>query len=137
MMPGNLREYRKVTDTQNITGNIRAFQTSLKEYTDDLQEQLNSIDDNTNKKVFLDQVIFVGVLCILIASMVIFTRVKLGKMGDPLKKLTMAAGEIAVGQNVLFADTSNRDDELGLLSRAFEKMSRSIQDKEQEFKCTK
>ena len=56
----------------------------------------------------------------------------LGKMGNPLKKLTIAAGEIADGQTVLFTDTTNRKDELGLLSKAFEKMSRSIQEKEQD-----
>lgn len=62
----------------------------------------------------------------------VFTRVMLGRIGRPLKKLAIAAGEIADGETVLFTDTTNRQDELGLLSKAFEKMSRSIQEKEQD-----
>ena len=132
MMQGNLMKYIKIAVTQNATQNIRAFQSSFKEYTDGLQEQLNRINDQLTKKYIFSQVILVIVLFILIASMAIFTRAMLGKMGNPLKKLTIAAGEIADGQTVLFTDTTNRDDELGLLSKAFEKMSRSIQEKEQD-----
>ena len=91
----------------------------------------NSLRDQLIKKFFFSQAFFVIALFLLIASMIIFTRVMLGRIGDPLKKLTIAAGEIAVGETVLFTDTTDRDDELGLLSKAFEKMSRSIQEKEQ------
>ena len=129
---GQFDEVIKIAVTQNATQNIRAFQSSFKEYTDGLQEQLNRINNQLTKKYIFSQVILVIVLFILIASMSIVTRAMLGKMGNPLKKLTIAAGEIADGQTVLFTDTTNRKDELGLLSKAFEKMSRSIQEKEQD-----
>ena len=128
---GQYDEVTRIAVTQNASTVIRTYQNTLKNYTDGLQEQLNIQQDELTKRIFYSQIIFVIVFIIILSSMVIFTRVVLRKIGEPLNKLTIAAGEIADGQSVLFTDTTNRSDELGLLSKAFEKMSRSIQDKEQ------
>ncbi|MFJ8236154.1 ATP-binding protein [Ureibacillus sp. NPDC094379] len=128
---GQYDEVTKIAVTQNASQNIRTYQRSLKAYTDDLHEQLDRLTDQQTQKFFFNRVIFVITLFILIVIMLIFTRVMIGRIGNPLKKLTIAASEIADGKTVLFTDTTNRDDELGLLSEAFEKMSKSIQEKEQ------
>lgn len=129
---GQYDEVIKVAVTQNASETIRTYQRSIKDYTNGLHNELNSLHDQFTKKVFFSQVVFIIVLFLLIACMGIITRAMLNKIGRPLNDLTGAASEIADGQTVLFTDKTNRDDELGLLSKAFEKMSKSIQDKEQD-----
>ncbi|MEH7238035.1 ATP-binding protein [Bacillus sp. JJ1562] len=129
---GQFDEVTKIAINQNASDMIRVYQNSLKEYTDDLHEQLTIIHDELTKKIFVSQVIFVILLMVLNASTVIFALNMLRRLRRPLEKVTIAAGEIADGKTVSYTDTTNRDDELGLLSKAFEKMSKSIQDKEQD-----
>jgi signal transduction histidine kinase/ActR/RegA family two-component response regulator len=129
---GQYDEVTKVAVTQNASETIRTFQRSIKEYTNDLHDELKNLHDQFTKKVFYSQVVFVIALFLLITCMGIFTRIMLSKIGRPLNELAGAAGEIADGQTVVFTDKTNRHDELGLLSKAFEKMSKSIQEKEQD-----
>jgi len=125
-------EVYKIAIDQNASDTIRLYQANFKDYTENLEEQLSSIHDTHNNKIFISQVVFGILLFLLIVSMATFTRRMLVSIRDPLKKLTVAAGEITEGNPILFNDTTNRQDELGLLSVAFEKMTKSIQDKEQD-----
>ncbi|OLS40976.1 ATP-binding protein [Bacillus sp. MRMR6] len=129
---GNLDEVARIAVNQNGSKTIRAYQSSLKEYTDKLNQQSLEIQEEQTKKNFISQLVFAAILFVLIGGMALLTRITLGKIGRPLKNLTIAASKIADGQTVLFTDTTNRQDELGLLSKAFEKMSKSIQEKEQD-----
>ena len=54
------------------------------------------------------------------------------KIGKPLADFTFSANEIAAGRDAVIKVDSNRKDELGTLSVAFQKMVKSIQDKEQD-----
>ena len=54
------------------------------------------------------------------------------KIGKPLADFTYSANEIAAGRDAVIQVDSNRKDELGTLSVAFQKMVKSIQDKEQD-----
>ena len=54
------------------------------------------------------------------------------KIGKPLAEFTFSANEIAAGRDAVIQVDSNRKDELGTLSVAFQKMVKSIQDKEQD-----
>ncbi|MEH7387021.1 ATP-binding protein [Bacillus sp. JJ1521] len=128
------KQFDEVTEiaTQNATQMIRSYQSSFKEYTDVLHEQLSSIHGELTRKIFYSQLILVIALCILISGMVIYVLAMVGRIRRPLNKLTVSAGEIADGHTTIFTDTTNRDDEIGLLSKAFEKMNKSIQDKEQD-----
>jgi signal transduction histidine kinase/ActR/RegA family two-component response regulator len=129
---GQFDEVTQIAVTQNASETIRTYQRSMKDYTNSLHDQLKTLQDQFPKKVFISQVVFVFSLFLLIVSMVIFTRIMLSKIRRPLNELTGAASEIADGQTVVFTDKTNRKDELGLLSKAFEKMSKSIQEKEQD-----
>jgi PAS domain S-box-containing protein len=128
---GEFEEVTKIAVQDNASQTIRNYQHLLNSYTDALHDQLSSLQDELTKKIFYSQMIFFSSLMIILGGMVISIRIALRKIGGPLLKLTKAAGEIAIGRTVEFQDTTNREDELGLLSKAFEKMSRSIQEKEQ------
>ncbi|WP_368657584.1 ATP-binding protein [Metabacillus halosaccharovorans] len=125
-------EVYKIAIDQNASDTIRLYQANFKDYTESLEKQLSSLHDTHNYKIFISQVIFGILLFLLIVCMATFTRRMLVSIRDPLEKLTVAAGEITEGNPILFNDTTNRQDELGLLSVAFEKMTKSIQDKEQD-----
>jgi PAS domain S-box-containing protein len=129
---GEIDEVARIAVSQNGSETIRGYQSSLKEYTDELNQQSLEIQKGQTKKNFISQLVFAAILFTLIGGMALLTRITLGKIGRPLKNLTVAASEIADGHTILFTDTTNRQDELGLLSKAFEKMSKSIQEKEQD-----
>jgi PAS domain S-box-containing protein len=129
---GNIDEVVRIAVDQNGSETIRAYQSSLKEYTDELNQQILNNQEGQTKKILISQLVFASILIILIGGMALLTRMMLGRIGRPLKNLTIAASEIADGQTIVFTDTTNRQDELGLLSKAFEKMSKSIQEKEQD-----
>ncbi|WP_226669514.1 ATP-binding protein [Metabacillus litoralis] len=118
--------------TENASDRIRAYQSSLKQYTDSLQQAIEDNYQQLERNILYSQIAFAAALFLLIIAMVIYTRMMLVRIGKPLKNLTLAAGQIAEGETVIFSETTNRQDELGLLSIAFEKMSKSIQDKEQD-----
>lgn len=122
----------QIAVNQNGSDTIRTYQDNIKKYTTKLEEQLTILKDEQRSKIALSQTLFGVFLLLLIIVMVGFVRKMLNNIGIPLNKLTLAAGQITDGNPILFSDTSNRQDELGLLSSAFEKMTKSIQDKEQD-----
>lgn len=125
-------EVIKIAVDQNASEIIRSYQGNIKKYTENINSQLTEIHDTHSKNIFMSEVIFGILLFLLIIAMITFTRKILVSIGKPLKNLTIAAGEIAEGNPILFSGSTKREDELGLLSVAFEKMTKSIQDKEQD-----
>jgi signal transduction histidine kinase/ActR/RegA family two-component response regulator len=72
--------------------------------------------------------IFVAFLILLLFTLI---RSRLKTIGGPLQKLALASETIATGREVEFPQYDHRDDEVGMLSRSFEKMIKSIQENEQ------
>ncbi|GHH98052.1 ATP-binding protein [Neobacillus kokaensis] len=131
---GKLEEITGIAVTQKGSQTIREYQSNLKSYTDTLKQHNIELHDEQDDKIILSQLVCAVILLLLISGMGLLTRYMLGKIGRPLKNLTMAASEIAKGHTIVFTDAANRQDELGLLSRAFEKMSKSIQEKEHDLR---
>lgn len=129
---GQTNEVAKIAIDQNGSATIRTYQDNIKDYTESIEQQVMKIHDVHNQKIFISQIVFGILLFLLIIGMAMFTSKLLASIGKPLKQLTIAAGEIAAGNPILFTDTTNRKDELGLLSIAFEKMTKSIQEKEKD-----
>jgi len=129
-LAGQIDEVVNIAVNENASENIRVYQDILKAYTDNLREQLKKQNEILAEEIFYSQILFAITSSLFMLSLVLFIRVVLRKIGVPLKNLTAAAGEIADGHNIPFIGSTKRNDELGVLSRAFEKMSRSIQDKE-------
>ncbi|MFS0862190.1 ATP-binding protein [Fredinandcohnia sp. 179-A 10B2 NHS] len=127
---GLYEEVTKIAVSQNASEQIRTYQSNVKDYMDGLREQHSREQEEQKNKFLLIQLIFVGVLLLLIGGMAVLIRVTIWRIRMPLSRLTLAASEIAEGRPVMFPNLSNRQDELGVLSMAFEKMARSIQEKE-------
>lgn len=129
---GQLAKVTEIALSQSGSEMIRSYQNNLKKYIMSLNDLYTDIKEKQHQKIFVSQIIVGMILIIFIGGMTYFTRRMLRKIGKPLRNLTLAAGEIADGRTVLFTDTTERQDELGLLSKAFEKMSKSIYEKEQD-----
>ncbi|MTH55658.1 response regulator [Bacillus mangrovi] len=112
--------------------NVRNFQNSMKEYRLNLDRGLEENENRYLQGVQNRQVAFVLILAVLLGIMSAVIRFLTKKISRPLSELTEAAGKIAAGQEVLFESRHSRDDELGVLNKAFEKMSYSIYEKEQD-----
>lgn len=139
-MPRSVRLYEardpqavtKIAVNQNGTNKVREFQKSLQVYRQDIASQLENNDDDYSDRNGASQFLFSGIILLLLVILLIVIRNILNKLNKPLNDLTHAAKEIAAGEEVIFQRTINREDELGLLHKAFEKMSRNIVEKEQD-----
>ncbi|MRX73111.1 response regulator [Bacillus lacus] len=129
---GDLEYVTEVAVKGNVSNNIRAFQNSLRQYRDTLENQLDRNYENYTDTTFISQLSFMITLGILLISLVVFVRILLRRIGGPLKELTAAAGSIANGEDFRLTEESTREDELGLLHNAFVKMGKSINEKEQD-----
>ena len=85
----------------------------------------------TEKQLFIQNSVIIFIILFLI--LLLFTIRRIFKsIGKPLAEFTFSANEIAAGRDAVIKVDSNRKDELGTLSVAFQKMVKSIQDKEQD-----
>lgn len=127
---GQYEEVTTIAVSQNASEQIRTYQSNVKNYMNGLRVQHSRAQEGQKNKFLFIQLTFVGVLLLLLGIMAILVRIMLWRIRAPLSKLTIAASEIAEGKPVILPNLSNRQDELGVLSMAFEKMTRSIQEKE-------
>jgi len=81
---------------------------------------------NLNAAVFKRSAIVVGIITVLFATvLLVLNRVVVKSIIEPILEITSSAKEVSLGRSnrPLFSD---RDDEIGALTRAFELMRRSI-----------
>ncbi|TSB46594.1 ATP-binding protein [Alkalicoccobacillus porphyridii] len=72
-----------------------------------------------------------GFIIIFIAALFLIVRRIFTKIGKPLSDLTTASEQLAAGKDVNLVE-SRRDDEVGILSRTFNGMVHTLQEKEEE-----
>ena len=120
---------------QSGSGNVRTFQRSMKKYTNQLaKEQTNSLNSYA-QQTLKTRVIFGIIFMLLLLFLGQLLRVQIRKIKEPLGQLTEAATKISEGEFVPFVDNTQRSDELGLLSQAFQNMSTSIMENEEELQA--
>ncbi|AZB44193.1 response regulator [Bacillus sp. FJAT-42376] len=112
--------------------NVRAFQTSMKNYRVSLDRKLEDNEELYTSGMQNRQIGFSILLVLLLGCMSVLIRLLTRRISKPLIELTAAASNIASGKDVLFENRTSRDDELGVLHQAFERMSYSIHEKEQD-----
>ncbi|KZZ83348.1 ATP-binding protein [Bacillus sp. SJS] len=112
--------------------NVRKFQESMKNYRVSLDRKLEENEQLYTKGLQNRQISFSILLILLLGGMSFLIRMLTRKISKPLVELTAAASNIASGREVLFENRTSRDDELGVLHQAFERMSYSIHEKEQD-----
>ncbi|MCD7035773.1 ATP-binding protein [Metabacillus sp. GX 13764] len=129
---GDIKGLTKVALSPDGSAKIRNFQQSLKEYRGRIAAKQAANDESFANNSLASQLIFSGAVLALLIILFAVIRHVLNKLRKPLNDLTQAAKGIAAGREVIFMRTIDREDELGLLHKAFEKMSRNIVGKEQD-----
>ncbi|MEH7381961.1 ATP-binding protein [Bacillus sp. JJ1533] len=111
---------------------VIGFFNQTKEFGDLLEEELTRNADTFNGKNRLIinsfYILFVSFFILLL----LVTRRFVLKISRPLSEFTFSANEIAAGRDAVIKADAKRKDELGTLLIAFQKMAKSIQDKEQD-----
>ncbi|MCA1029826.1 response regulator [Bacillus timonensis] len=111
---------------------VYEFQHDLREYRLDKDKEVEQNFKELADKMSTSQNAFILFVVTMFLSLLIITRMMVTQIGQPLRQLAEAAGNVAIGKNGNFLLQAQREDELGALSRSFEKMVRSIQDNEQD-----
>ena len=138
LVPLIMNEYEKNQDPSidlqdsNVIFMAEEFLEQTKSFIILLDGQLT---DNSNKlteeQLNIQNYVIIFFILILILSLFIIRKI-FKSIGKPLSEFTFSANEIAAGRDAVLIDNTNRKDELGILSVAFQKMVGSIQDKEQD-----
>jgi signal transduction histidine kinase/CheY-like chemotaxis protein/CHASE3 domain sensor protein len=128
---GRMEEVRNVAST-GATARVNTFQDDSQNYLHRLNDQLNEEAASLMKKQSYIQMGFVLFSFVILVLLARITRVMFRRVGQPLADFAAAANEIAAGREAEITVESSREDELGALSVAFQKMVWSVQDKEQD-----
>ncbi|WYP28114.1 ATP-binding protein [Alkalihalobacillus sp. FSL W8-0930] len=127
---GNVGEVQEtgVADGGALVNELTSLTASNLEQTNDKLANLSS--DYTVANSTILWLIF-GLIIAFIATLFLILRRIFTKIGNPLQDLTLASEQLAAGKEVHLIE-SNRNDEVGILSRTFNGMVLTLQEKEEE-----
>lgn len=128
---GHLDEVAKTANSET-TANIKGFQIYSQTYINDLGKKL---EDGFKRLIELQtyaQISFTVFILIILLTLLRITRIMFTRVGQPLSQLALAANDMADGKEVPISQLDIiREDEIGYLSIAFQKMVMTVQEKEQ------
>lgn len=124
---GEIREMG-VSDGGALVNELTSLTASNLEQTNDKLATLSS--DYTVANSTILWLIF-GLIIVFIATLFLILRRIFTKIGNPLQDLTLASKQLAAGKEVHLIET-DRNDEVGILSRTFNGMVLTLQEKEEE-----
>ena len=137
-LPQALEDYdngnvEAVIETANAgaTARINAFKGEMNDYIEEIDRQVAANFHELTKMQAYAQIGFVSFILIFLIVLLRITRLMFSEIAKPLTSLASAANEIASGREALIEVNNQREDELGVLSLAFNRMALSIQEKEQ------
>ncbi len=114
------------------TSRVNNFQEILQTYRLSKDQELEDNFEELAKRLTTSQLAFVFYIGMMLIMLLIISRRMVIQIGQPLQSLAIAAMDISEGKDFRKLEQSTRNDELGTLSRAFEKMFQSIQENEQD-----
>lgn len=126
------RDKVKVVAIGGLSDQILEMQATLRNYRLQMDKNVEENFKELSKKIHQSQTYFLFFLFIMLLTLALLSRMMITKIGGPLSDFAETADLISQGKEVTFDFNSHRQDELGLLSRAFGKMILSIQDNEQQ-----
>lgn len=136
--PKNIADYesgrkQEVINKANnqTTAKVIQFQNSMEEYLQDLDQILETHYQKLRKIQTYIQVGFVLFILFILLLLLAIIRVMIRQIGQPLSQFANAANEIATGNDAFIQVSVERDDEIGALSAAFQKMVEKVKEKEQ------
>ena len=137
-LPATLEEYDKgnfeaVKEIANggATQKIEAVKTEINEYNQAINDQIDANFNELKKIQSYVQIAFVAFVLIFLVVLLRITRLMFSEIARPLAGFAAAANEIAYGREAVIEVEKDRNDELGVLSIAFNRMVEGIQENEQ------
>lgn len=127
---GDKEEMVKIANS-GATDRVTGFLEYTHNYIKSLNKHLDDLVEDYTKKQSMLQLSFVVYLFFILFIMFQIIRIMFRKIGQPLGKLAFAANQIANGQEASIEQMNDRNDELGALSIAFNKMIKNVQENEQ------
>lgn len=138
IIPKVMEEYR-ITENPRVDiiddstySMVKDFFNQTKEFSTLLDEELTMNADTFNEKNSRIIDSFYILIIALFLLILLVTRRFFMKISRPLSEFTFSVNEIAAGRDAVIKADAKRKDELGILQIAFEKMAKSIQEKEQD-----
>ncbi|WP_210611080.1 ATP-binding protein [Priestia flexa] len=127
-----IEEIRKSQKRKDATAGVEKIQQDLNAYQQQLSDEIDVAYADASTNMNQSQWFFIGLLGFSLLVLVVLTKVLLKRVGKPLNELAYVASEIADGKDLSYELDEKREDEIGVLSKAFYKMVLSLQANEQE-----
>lgn len=137
-LPVTLEEYEngnieavRATANGGATKKIEAIMADIDEYNDAINDQIDANFIELKKIQSYVQIAFVVFVLVFLIVLLRITRLMFSEIAKPLAGFAAAANEIAYGRDAVIEVDKDRNDELGVLSVAFNRMIEGIQENEQ------
>lgn len=127
---GNIKEVVKLANNE-ATPKVVAFQMEMKDYLSRINQELEVRFQTLTERQTYTQMGFVIFILLILMLLLRIIRVMFRQIGLPLAELARAALEVATGNEAAIMVHSKRNDEIGALSSAFQKMIEKVSEKEQ------
>lgn len=126
--------YDAVVEIANsgATYRINSFKSEIKGYIKEIDKQIDQNSQELSKIQSYMQIGFVSFILVFLIVLLRIIRIMFSEIAHPLASFASAANEIASGKDAVIEMDTERGDELGILSVAFNRMIASIQEKEQD-----
>jgi len=125
--------YEAVVERANTgaTYKVDSIKNEIRGYIIEKDKQIDDNFQELSKMQSYVQVGFVSFILVFLLILLRITRMMFSEIAQPLASFASAANEIASGRDAVIEVDSERKDELGILSVAFNRMVASIQENEQ------
>ncbi|CAM3783082.1 ATP-binding protein [Mesobacillus thioparans] len=121
----------KATANGGATKKITAIMADINVYNAEINNQIDENFQELKKIQSYVQIGFVAFILVFLFVLLRITRLMFSEIARPLAGFAAAANEIAYGRDAVIEVEKDRNDELGVLSIAFNRMVEGIQENEQ------
>jgi signal transduction histidine kinase/CheY-like chemotaxis protein/CHASE3 domain sensor protein len=129
---GNVEAVKKAS-ADGGTATVDTFQRGLNDYEDRIEQKSDEAYEDVKRKESFSQGAFVLFIFLMLLVLMRIMRLLAKQIGLPLNQVATAAERIAEDESYKrWSFENNRKDEIGKVSRAFEKMIHRIQLKEED-----
>lgn len=128
---GDMEAVREMANG-GATKKIEDIQAEINGYNEEINNQIDMNFQELKKIQSYVQIGFISFVLVFLIVLLRITRLMFSEIARPLAGFATAANEIAYGRDAVIEVEPDRNDELGILSVAFNKMIEGIQENEQD-----
>jgi PAS domain S-box-containing protein len=138
-LPEIIHEFKAGNDSKDtsiannqVTEKVVSFQKSIDDYSQHLDMGLENHFQKLMKMQTYMQIVFILFIIIIFFILLRIMLIMFHQIGQPLSQLAGAANQIASENETPVILDTKREDEIGVLSKSFQKMAEIVQKKEQD-----